>query len=85
MGFQLHIIQTLGNHSCWDAILFWNTLKRFEKDLHVNPRTICFLAIRKVGSVRYDMSLFVLLNSTWRSRITFRHVDPLQNLCVYYS
>lgn len=58
----------------WDALLFWDVLKKTFKNIHITPYPLHFLPIRK-ESVPYDMLIIIGLYSIWQSRMTVRHAD----------
>lgn len=62
---------------CWDAIFFWDVLKRtLKKDLPVSPEGIRFLHVQSDDMVPYDLVMALGLHAIWRSRMAVRHADP---------
>ncbi|CAN7978640.1 unnamed protein product [Ixodes persulcatus] len=61
---------------CWDAIFFWDVLKRtIKKELYMNPHTIRYLPLKKNETMPIDTFVVLGLYSLWRSRLSVRHAD----------
>ena len=61
---------------CWDAVFHWDILQRtLKKDLPVNPRGICYLAVENEADIPYDMVMLLSPHSMWQTRMSLRHAD----------
>lgn len=62
----------------WDAMLFWDVLKRtVKKDLHITPHSIRFLPFPQGESVPYDLFIILGVYSLWKSRMNVRHANGI--------
>lgn len=72
---------------CWDAIMFWDVLKRtIKKDIDITSHSIRFLPVNKHESVPLDMIMVLSLFALWKSRMDVRHaVEKPKSAPQYFT